>query len=280
MKQFLFGGFKKGDQKRKPEPEANNTEDKDDGFLEPIGCLMIFGETAAYDSKRRQKFAHCEVYAVELATPTFIRWSGSMITLDRSDHPESIPQPGRYPLVIDPIIGTKWLTKVLMDGGSDLNIMYAETLDALGISWTRIQPTGAPFHGIIPGKQAKPLGQIDLSITFGNLTNYRMETLNFEVVRFHGTYHAILGRPCYAKFTIGTSFQCTYECEVECCELTSVIIAFEELAVIKEATIEEAPDSKWSTRYFEPTEDTKEILIDPSSSEEKVVCIGTSLSPK
>ena len=27
-----------------------------------------------------------------------------------------------------------------------------------------------------------------------------MATLTFEVVGFHGTYHAILGRPCYAKF--------------------------------------------------------------------------------
>ena len=27
-----------------------------------------------------------------------------------------------------------------------------------------------------------------------------METLTFEVVRFHGTYNAILGRPCYMKF--------------------------------------------------------------------------------
>ena len=27
-----------------------------------------------------------------------------------------------------------------------------------------------------------------------------METLGFEVVGFHGTYHAILGCPCYMKF--------------------------------------------------------------------------------
>ena len=27
-----------------------------------------------------------------------------------------------------------------------------------------------------------------------------METLTFEVVGFHGTYHSILGCPCYAKF--------------------------------------------------------------------------------
>ena len=45
-----------------------------------------------------------------------------------------------------------------------------------------------------------PLGPIDLPITFGNPSNYRTKTLTFEVVGFHGTYHAILGRPCYAKF--------------------------------------------------------------------------------
>ena len=32
------------------------------------------------------------------------------------------------------------------------------------------------------------------------MTNYRTETLTFKVVKFHGTYHDILGRPCYAKF--------------------------------------------------------------------------------
>jgi hypothetical protein len=52
----------------------------------------------------------------------------------------------------------KWLTKVLTDGGSGLNIMYVETLDAMGIDRSRIQQTGAPFHGIMPGKQTKPLG--------------------------------------------------------------------------------------------------------------------------
>ena len=45
-----------------------------------------------------------------------------------------------------------------------------------------------------------PLEQINLPVTFGDPSNYRTETLTFEVVGFHGTYHAILGRPCYAKF--------------------------------------------------------------------------------
>jgi hypothetical protein len=62
--------------------------------------------------------------------------SESAITFDRDDHPDHIPQPGRYSLVVDPTIGNTWLTKVLMDRGSDLNIMYVETLDAMGISRT------------------------------------------------------------------------------------------------------------------------------------------------
>jgi hypothetical protein len=57
-----------------------------------------------------------------------------------------------------------------------------------------------------------------------------------------------------------------------------VIIASRELMVIKEGAIEEEPNSKRSVGSFEPTKGTKEVLIDPSGSEGKVVRIGTSLS--
>ena len=125
-----------------------------------------------------------EVYEVEPAMSAFLKWSGSPITFDRCDYPDSVTHLGRYLLMVDPIIGMNRLTKVLMDGGSGLNIMYAETLDAMGIDRSRIRPTRAPFHSIVPGKQAIPIGQIDLPITFGNPSNYRTETLTFEVVGF------------------------------------------------------------------------------------------------
>ena len=60
--------------------------------------------------------------------------------------------------MVDPIIGMKRLTKVPMDGGSGLNILYAKMLDAMGIDQACIWPTGAPFHGIVPRKQVVPLG--------------------------------------------------------------------------------------------------------------------------
>ena len=41
--------------------------------------------------------------------------------------------------MVTPIIGMKRPTKVLMDGGSGLNIKYAEMLDAMGIDRSRNQ---------------------------------------------------------------------------------------------------------------------------------------------
>ena len=119
---------------------------------------MIFGGSAAYDSKCRQKVARREVYTAQPATPPFLRWSESAITFDRTNHPESVPHLERYPLMVDPIVGPKRLTKVLMDGGSGLNIMYAKTLDEMGIDRTCLRPTRVPFHDIMPRKQAMPLG--------------------------------------------------------------------------------------------------------------------------
>jgi hypothetical protein len=111
-----------------------------------------------------------------------------------------VPSPGKYPLVVDPVIGNVRLTKVLMDGGSSLNIIYTETLELLQIDLSTIRAGVAPFHGNILGKRVQPLGQLDLPVCFGTPSNFRKETLTFEVVGFRGTYHAVLGRPCYAKF--------------------------------------------------------------------------------
>jgi hypothetical protein len=66
------------------------------------------------------------------------------------------------------------ITKVLIDGGAGLNIIFSETLRKIGLDFIRlITPTGVPFYGIVPGKAAMPLGQITLPVTFGTQTNYQ-----------------------------------------------------------------------------------------------------------
>jgi hypothetical protein len=157
--------------------------------------------------------------------------------------------PGKSPLVVDPVIGNVRLTKVLMDGGNSLNIIYAETLGLLQIDLSTIRAGAAPFHGIIPGKRVQPLGQLDLPVCFGTPSNFQKETLTFEVVEFRGTYHAVLGRPCYAKFmavpnytylklkmpgpngviTVGSTYQHAYECDMECVEYAEALAESEAL---------------------------------------------------
>ena len=78
--------------------------------------------------------------------------------------------------------------------------------------------------------------------------------------------------------TVGTSFQCAYECEVECCGHTAAVVASRELATLREEVTEETPDAKKATGSFESAEGSKEVLIDPINSEGKMVRIGTALS--
>ncbi|XP_020154291.1 uncharacterized protein [Aegilops tauschii subsp. strangulata] len=87
-----------------------------------------------------------------------------------------------------------------MDDGSGLNILYAETLKGMGIPMSKLSESNMSFHGVIPGKKAESLGQITLDVIFGDSKNYRKEKLTFEVVDFQSAYHAILGKPTYARF--------------------------------------------------------------------------------
>ena len=70
----------------------------------------------------------------------------------------------------------------------------------MGIPRRSLCPSKAPFYGIVPGKEAMPLGCIWLNVTFGQPYNFRKEPLTFEVVNFLGFYNTLLGRPCFTKF--------------------------------------------------------------------------------
>jgi hypothetical protein len=84
-----------------------------------------------------------------------------------------------YPLIVDPIIANTRLTKVLMDGGSNLNIIYIQTLDLMRINRTQLRPSVGGFNGVVPERRAEPIGRIDLPICFGTPYNFRKETLTF-----------------------------------------------------------------------------------------------------
>jgi hypothetical protein len=131
--------------------------DKAEEFPEVHGCFMIYGGHVANASARHRKQERKEVCSIKVAAPVYLDWSDKPITFDQGDHPDCVPSPGKYPLVVDPVIGNVRLTKVLMDGGSSLNIIYAETLGLLDIDLSTIRVGAAPFHRIIPGSAFSPL---------------------------------------------------------------------------------------------------------------------------
>ena len=117
---------------------------------------MIFGGSDAIYSKRQHKVRYREACIAETAVPSFLSWSESPITFDQRDHTSHVTRSSHYLLVIDPIVHKKRLTKVLMDGGSGLNILYVDTLDvdtldAMRIPWSELHLAGSPFHGVILG---------------------------------------------------------------------------------------------------------------------------------
>ncbi|XP_066358202.1 uncharacterized protein [Miscanthus floridulus] len=138
------------------------------------------------------------------------------------------------------VIENTRVMKILMDGGSDINILYKDAFDKLNADIRKLHASQSPFHGIIPGWRVMPLGIIDLSMTFGDAVHYQKETLSFEVVNFQGPYSAIFGRSCYTKFitvpnyaylklkmpgpcgiiTVSGNFQSIYQCERDAVEYT------------------------------------------------------------
>jgi hypothetical protein len=114
------------------------------------------------------------------------------------------------------------------------------------------------------------------------------------VVGFRGTYHAVLWRPCYAKFmavpnytylklkmsgpngviTIGSTYRHAYECDVECVEYAEALVAN------LECLSNEVPDAKRHAGNFKPAEVVKSVPLDPSNDACRQVRIGSGLDPK
>jgi hypothetical protein len=203
MKNYINNTLKPrtADRPKKGAPSLDNDDGAGATFPgEDDTIHMIFGGSPVRPSRWREKLIQQEVFNADIPKPSYLKWSEVPINFDCEDHPDHVPQPKSYPLVVAPLFKSKRVHKVMMDGVSGINVLYASTLDDMGIPRSALRPSTAPFHGVVPEMEALPIRQIDLPITFRDVWNFRTETLTFEVVGFSRTYHAILGRPAYAKF--------------------------------------------------------------------------------
>jgi hypothetical protein len=93
-------------------------------------------------------------------------------------------------------------SRVLIDGGSIINLLYWSSMEKLGIPIAQLKPSQLTFHGIMPRHSCTPMGRVQLEVFFGKMGNSRHEPIWFEVVDISSPYHALLGRPALAKFMV------------------------------------------------------------------------------
>src|SRR3954464_14897406 len=97
---------------------------------------MIF--TSESSDKGSQRARAQEVNATMPPIPQYMQWSKCNISWGREDHPSIIPNPGTYPLVVDALFAAPrfacLFSRVLIDGGSTINILYRDTLVKLGFT--------------------------------------------------------------------------------------------------------------------------------------------------
>src|SRR5215216_7565559 len=122
------------------------------------------------------------------------------ITFTAEEEPRARSVRAPATLVLNPIVDGFRLTKVLMESGSGLNLIYEDTLQKMQMDKSRIEQSGTTFRGIIPSQEARSSGKIKLDVVFGPPENYRSGELLFHVAPFSSGYHALLGRDVFARF--------------------------------------------------------------------------------
>jgi hypothetical protein len=117
---------------------------------------VLFGELS---TRQSQKATRWEVLNIEPAVPTPLRWSEVPITFSCVDQWTSFSEPKRFPLVLKPVVADSRLNKVLIDGGSGLNVLFTKTLKKMKLDITdMLTKSVSPFYGIVPSNVAIPLG--------------------------------------------------------------------------------------------------------------------------
>ena len=298
--------------KKREEDRRRRDDPKDDdggNFEAPNKTVnTIFGGIAAEENRRDKKLAARRVMNIssndKVADVKFRAWSEHPITFSREDQWATIPYSGRFPLVLDAVLNGVRFTKLLVDGGSSINILFGSCLAELGISQSDLRPVHAPFWGVVPGNSSMPLGEVTLTVQFGTPENFRKEPINFLVADFDNAYHAILGRPALARFraiphytylvlkmpakrgilSLRGNIATAFACEKETLEIAEAIELSARLSTLA-TEVKENPDQgqkipeKQRPRAYDKSRDTKAVslgLDDPS----KTVLIGTGLDPK
>jgi hypothetical protein len=113
--------------------------------------------------------------------PQYMHWYEASITWGCEDHPPLMPRSRGYALVLNPIMFSETHTcrfsRVLIDEGSNINLLYHTSMEKLGIPAAQLKPTKLTFHSIVLGHSCMPMGRIQLEVLFGEKDNFHCEPI-------------------------------------------------------------------------------------------------------
>jgi hypothetical protein len=126
------------------------------------------------------------------------RWSHVPITFSQEDL-RGLDYPHNDALVISADVAGLEVRRVLVDGGSSADVLFLDAYVRMGLPSSRLRPPEKPLVGF-NGQPMDAVGQITLSVTFGQDDNARTEDVVFDVVDLHYLYNAIFGRASLNRF--------------------------------------------------------------------------------
>jgi hypothetical protein len=126
-----------------------------------------------------------------------MKWSHVPLTFDARDV-DLRSAPHIDAIVINCSVVGWDLHKVLVDNGSQADIIFLHAFDRMGISHSLLKPLDNPLYGF-GGKGTFPMGKIELPLS-GVAPNARSEQVTFDIVDMVYPYNAIMGRGSINKF--------------------------------------------------------------------------------
>jgi hypothetical protein len=180
-------------------PQAPKQEDFADQPYRGVIHMITGGSSVDFDTKRQKRDHYRSINHVAVTGPVVqTKWSHVPLTFDARDV-DLRSAPHIDAIVINCSVAGWDLHKVLVDNGSQADIIFLHAFDRVGISHSLLKPSDNPLYGF-GGKGTFPVGKIELPLSFGVAPNARSEQVTFDIVDMVYPYNAIMGRDSINKF--------------------------------------------------------------------------------
>jgi hypothetical protein len=96
-------------------------------------------------------------------------------------------------MVIITHIDKRDVTRVLVDTGSQVEILFLSAFEQMGFDRKQLKEASKPLYSF-GGRKIMPIGSVSLLVSFTSLHNTRTEDITFDVVEMNYPYNAMFRR--------------------------------------------------------------------------------------